>query len=187
MRSLFVAMNQHPVLQERLPCALIGRGRRARLNCVAADAGSRQRRHAVASEARIAPRRRGLTAARFKPTPHRVGVGTIARTARARARTAARWPPCDITWRYAKCGTCVPHLSHRCARRITHVMSPGGVRFAHRACAQALRVSVHAAAHAPAPTRTGKHGRVLRTPPRGHAPAHARAPPRRSRTHLACA
>ena len=26
--------------------------------------------------------------------------------------------PADITRDYAKCGTCVPHLSHRCARRV---------------------------------------------------------------------
>ena len=65
----------------------------ARLNCVAADAGSRQG-GSIGIE--ISSRRRGLTAARFKPTPQRYRDGyALIRCAHAhgpRRHTAACAP-----------------------------------------------------------------------------------------------
>lgn len=47
------------------------------------------------------------------------------------------WRPADITRDYAKCGTCVPHLSHRCARRVIrrYVSGPQRVRALPRCAA----------------------------------------------------
>ena len=145
-------MNHHPVLQEPLPCARIGCGRSARLSCAQADAVSWRD---WSTEVEVSPRRRGLTAAPFKPTPQHGRDGNAPRTARTQARAAARRPPFDITWRYAKCGTCVPHLSHRCARRITHVMSSVGSasRSGTRSCVAGSCARACARTHPPARAR----------------------------------
>ena len=174
MRSLFVAMNQHPVLQERLPCALIGRGRPARLNCVAADAVSRQ---TWSIDIEISLRRRGLTAARFKPTPHH-GVDTVS----DREHPENRPGPCPhrcavaaLRHNVALCaasqasrtaGRAAASAAVRASRRITHVMSSAGVL----RTGQALRHCWLACV-----LRTHAHQRVrtaaLRLRPRGLAMA----------------
>ena len=131
-------MNQHPVLQEQLPCALIGRGRPARLNCVAADAVSWR---CGSIEIEISLQCRGLTAARFKPTPKRHTTGSD--PASDRRHPANRPGPCPhrcavaaLRHNVALCaasqasrtaGRAAASAAVRAARRITHVMSSVGV------------------------------------------------------------
>ncbi len=101
-------MNQHPVLQERLPCALIGRGRPARLNCVAADAVSWLR---GSIEIEISPARRGLTAARFKPTQH-LGVDTTSQRKRPANRSGACPHRCAVAALRHNVALCAPSRVH---------------------------------------------------------------------------
>jgi hypothetical protein len=116
---------------------------------------SKYRPH-VAAELRCS-RRRIVSAS----TPSR--DGNTPRTARARARAAARRPPGDITWRYAHRRAITALAVHRRRGCLAQAPRPraavraanaaphntryvAGRRAAHRARAQALRACVHATA-----------------------------------------
>jgi hypothetical protein len=116
----------------------------------------------------------------------------IPRTARARARAAARRPPCDITWRYAHRRAVTALAVHRrrgclaqaprpraavrsaALHRITHVMSPAGVLRtgpALKHCGHACTQPRCACAHAHGQARA----RAAHAPARAHT-RFARAP-----------
>jgi hypothetical protein len=109
--------------------------RTARLSCAQADAVS-WRCGSIDTE--ISRQRRGLTAARFKPTPHH-GVDTKSRRKRPANRSDACPHRCAVAalrHNVALCaasqasrtaGRAAASAAVRAARRITHVMSPVGV------------------------------------------------------------
>jgi hypothetical protein len=146
--------------------------RTARLSCAQADAESWR---CGSMEIEISPQRRGLTAARLKPTPHH-GVDTKSQREHPANRSGTCPHRCAVAalrHNVALCaasqasrtaGRAAASAAVRAARRITHVMSSVGSasRSGPRSSIAGERARNRVAL---APTRMGKHGRVLRTPP----------------------